>query len=144
VLDFVRIATEITHDRGNTFNITIHTENVERPCRPPSSVVGMSKRIHIYTDEDVSSHCTSTSCWVSRKGKVYDVTKFLDDHPGGDDLILKYAGKDIDEVMKDPAEHEHSDSAYDMMDEFLIGRLGQGEKTVSDGRSFPALHPRSG
>lgn len=93
----------------------------------------MSKRIRIYTDEDVSAHCTSASCWVSRNGKVYDVTKFLDDHPGGDDFILKYAGKDIGEAMKDPEEHEHSDSAYDMLDEFLIGRIGQGESVVSDG-----------
>ncbi|KAG9221210.1 hypothetical protein CCMSSC00406_0007384 [Pleurotus cornucopiae] len=27
-------------------------------------------------------------------GKVYDVTEFLDDHPGGSKIILKYAGKD--------------------------------------------------
>ncbi|TBU31122.1 FMN-dependent dehydrogenase-domain-containing protein [Dichomitus squalens] len=27
-------------------------------------------------------------------GKVYDVTDFLDDHPGGSKIILKYAGKD--------------------------------------------------
>lgn len=79
-------------------------------------------------------HASSSSCWVSRDGKVYDVTRFLDDHPGGDDLILKYAGKDIGETMKDPVEHEHSDSAYDMLDEFLIGRLGKGESVVSDGK----------
>ena len=59
---------------------------------------------------------------------------FIDDHPGGDDLILKYAGKDVGEVMKDPEEHVHSESAYGIMDEFLIGRLGQGENVVSDGK----------
>ncbi|KAI0694956.1 oxidoreductase [Cytidiella melzeri] len=102
----------------------------------------MSKRIRIYTDEDVSAHSTSASCWVSRNGKVYDVTKFLDDHPGGDDLILKYAGKDIGSVMKDPEEHEHSESAYDMMDGFLVGRLGQGESVVSDDWVAPDdFHP---
>lgn len=34
------------------------------------------------------------SCWVIIKGEVYDVTDFLDDHPGGPDIILKYGGKD--------------------------------------------------
>lgn len=36
---------------------------------------------------------------------------------GGDDVIMPYAGKDISEVMADPGEHEHSKSAYMMMDE---------------------------
>jgi L-lactate dehydrogenase (cytochrome) len=34
------------------------------------------------------------SCWVIIKGEVYDVTDFLDDHPGGAAIILKYGGKD--------------------------------------------------
>jgi len=34
------------------------------------------------------------SCWVIIKGEVYDVTNFLDDHPGGAAIILKYGGKD--------------------------------------------------
>lgn len=101
----------------------------------------MSKRIRIYTAEDLAVHASPASCWVSRDGKVYDVTTFLADHPGGDDFILKYAGKDIGQIMKDPAEHEHSDSAYDMLDEFLIGRLGQGENIVSDGKQcLPSMH----
>ena len=93
----------------------------------------MSKRIRIFTAEDVAVHSTAESCWVSRNGKVYDVTNFLADHPGGDDLILNYAGKDVGEIMRDPTEHDHSDSAYDMLDECLIGRLGHPEIIVSDG-----------
>ena len=93
----------------------------------------MSKRIRILTPTDVATHNTASSCWVSRAGKVYDVSQFLNDHPGGDDLILAYAGKDVEEAMKDKLEHEHSESAYDMLDEYLVGRLGSGEETVSDG-----------
>ncbi|CAA7268371.1 unnamed protein product [Cyclocybe aegerita] len=102
------------------------------PQHPSPPLAVMSKRIRIYTVEDVAVHSSSSSCWISRGGKVYDVSKFLDDHPGGDDLILQYAGKDVEEVMKDKMEHEHSDSAYDMLDEYLIGRIGTGEATVSD------------
>jgi 4-hydroxysphinganine ceramide fatty acyl 2-hydroxylase len=91
------------------------------------------QRVKIYTADDVSCHCSPSSCWVSRKGKVYDVTSFLIDHPGGDDVILAYAGKDIEAVMRDPEEHEHSESAYDMMDEYVIGRLGTQESIVSEG-----------
>ncbi|KAH8101821.1 oxidoreductase [Cristinia sonorae] len=92
----------------------------------------MSKRVRILTAEDVASHKDAKSCWISRDGKVYDVTAFLPDHPGGDDLILKYAGKDVGEIMKDASEHEHSESAYDMLNDFIIGRVGTGEAIVSD------------
>ena len=96
----------------------------------------MSKRIRIYTAEDVVDHSKASSCWISRAGKVYDVTGFLNDHPGGDDLILQYAGKDVQEAMKNKLEHEHSDSAYDMLEEMSIGRLGIGEAVVRDGSFF--------
>ena len=84
----------------------------------------LTKRFRILTAEDVEEHASPRSCWVTRDGKVYDVTEFLPDHPGGDDLILKYAGKDVGEIMKDSTEHDHSNSAYNMLDEFIIGRLG--------------------
>ncbi|KAI0293980.1 fatty acid-2 hydroxylase [Russula brevipes] len=92
----------------------------------------MSKRIRIFTTSDVRQHNSEGSCWVTYKGKVLDVTNFLADHPGGEEFILKYAGRDVEDAMKDTDEHVHSESAYDMMDEFFIGRLGPGENVVSD------------
>ncbi|WVQ79977.1 hypothetical protein IAT38_002078 [Cryptococcus sp. DSM 104549] len=35
--------------------------------------------------------------WIVVHGNVYDVTDFLDDHPGGAEIILRYAGKDATE-----------------------------------------------
>lgn len=92
----------------------------------------MSKRIRIYTAEDVASHTQASSCWVTRAGKVYDVSGFLQDHPGGDDVVLNNAGKDIGEVMKDGKEHHHSDSAYEMLEEYVIGRLGVEESLIDE------------
>ena len=94
----------------------------------------MSKRVRIYTEEDVVRHTTPESCWVIRGGKVYDVSTFLPDHPGGDDLILKYAGQVVDGVMKNPDEHDHSDSAYEMLEEYVVGRLGNNSSIVREGR----------
>ncbi|KAL1707114.1 FMN-dependent dehydrogenase-domain-containing protein [Schizophyllum commune] len=47
-----------------------------------------------WTLEEVKKHNTRESCWVIIKNKVYDVTNFLNDHPGGAAIILKYAGRD--------------------------------------------------
>ncbi|KAL5504740.1 hypothetical protein ACEPAH_7403 [Sanghuangporus vaninii] len=42
----------------------------------------------------VAQHNSRESCWIIIHGKAYDVTEFLDEHPGGAAIILKYAGKD--------------------------------------------------
>ena len=74
------------------------------------------------TSREVESHSSAESCYVSRKARVYDVTSFLEDHPGGSDFILQYGGKDVTDIMGDEIEHEHSDSAYELLDEhYLIG-----------------------
>lgn len=48
----------------------------------------------VYSGKEVAEHNTRESCWIIVHGKVYDVTEFLPDHPGGAKIILKYAGKD--------------------------------------------------
>jgi L-lactate dehydrogenase (cytochrome) len=49
------------------------------------------------TAAEVSKHNSRESCWVVITGQVYDVTGFLDDHPGGSSVILRSAGKVNDE-----------------------------------------------
>ena len=89
-----------------------------------------SKRI--YTQADVSRHSTKQSCWVTVGNTVYDVTAFVGDHPGGDDLILDWAGKDVKQIMGDPKEHSHSDSAYELLAEYAVGTLGNAEAIVDE------------
>ncbi|GLA41908.1 hypothetical protein AnigIFM63309_010228 [Aspergillus niger] len=48
----------------------------------------------ILSREEVEKHSTRESCWVAIHGSVYDVTDFLDEHPGGPQVILRCAGKD--------------------------------------------------
>ncbi|KAF4623588.1 hypothetical protein D9613_001923 [Agrocybe pediades] len=43
---------------------------------------------------EVAQHNSPDSCWVIIHNKVYDVTDFLPEHPGGAKIILKYAGRD--------------------------------------------------
>jgi 4-hydroxysphinganine ceramide fatty acyl 2-hydroxylase len=72
---------------------------------------------------DVAERKTADSCYVTIGAKVYDVTDFLDSHPGGGDLILEYGGKDITEILKDGTSHTHSEAAYEVLDDSLIGFL---------------------
>jgi len=55
---------------------------------------GAAEEKKMYTLEDVAKHNAEDDCWVILHGEVYDVTKFLPDHPGGKRAIMMYAGKD--------------------------------------------------
>ena len=70
---------------------------------------------------DVQSRNTSKSCYVTVGTKVFDLTDFIGDHPGGADLILGYGGKDVGDIMSDELSHSHSESAYEILDDHLIG-----------------------
>lgn len=90
----------------------------------------MVKNLPLISSVDLSKHNNNNDCWVSLYNrKVYDVTGFLDEHPGGGDIILPYAGKDITEIMADQTSHTHSESAYEMLDdEMLVGYLATDEE----------------
>lgn len=76
-----------------------------------------------FTPAEVKSHNSAKSCYVTIGRNVYDVTEFVDDHPGGGDLILDHAGKDVAEIMKDEISHEHTEAAYEILMDYQIGFL---------------------
>lgn len=53
-----------------------------------------SDTIPIVQQAELSLHNKPGDCWVSIHGHVYDVTEFLESHPGGADKLLRFAGKD--------------------------------------------------
>ncbi|CAN4108470.1 unnamed protein product [Withania somnifera] len=69
---------------------------------------------------EVMEHNNKSDCWLVISGKVYDVTSFLDDHPGGDDVLLTATGKDATDDFEDVG---HSDDAREMMKKYYIGEI---------------------
>ncbi|KAL4913984.1 FMN-dependent dehydrogenase-domain-containing protein [Aspergillus aurantiobrunneus] len=48
---------------------------------------------------DVLSHNTPDDCWVVINGEIWDLTAFVNEHPGGPSIILKYAGRDATDAF---------------------------------------------
>lgn len=73
-----------------------------------------------FTWEEIQGHTDAQSCWCVMHGLVYDLTKFLDSHPGGAHVILEVAGQDATEAFEDIG---HTLQARVMADEYIVGRL---------------------
>ncbi|CAL0305406.1 unnamed protein product [Lupinus luteus] len=80
----------------------------------------MALHKNVYTFEEVSKHNKTEDCWVIISGKVYDLTSFIEDHPGGAEVILAATGKD---GTSDYDAAGHSDYAIEMMEKYFIGKI---------------------
>eukprot|EP00758_Cryptobia_borreli_P007213 Tbor_TRINITY_DN525_c0_g1::TRINITY_DN525_c0_g1_i1::g.23301::m.23301 len=82
---------------------------------------GVLSRLHPLSTESVALYDgiqSSLLCIIVR-GKVYDVARWLCNHPGGVDAIIKQAGKDATEVFWEM----HSNRAKAQLEEGYIGMV---------------------
>ncbi|KAA1075427.1 hypothetical protein PGT21_035872 [Puccinia graminis f. sp. tritici] len=76
-----------------------------------------------FTFEELSKLSTPSNLHLVISGKVYAVAKFLEEHPGGDEVLLTEAGKDATESFEDVG---HSEEARTLMEQFYVGTCKQG------------------
>lgn len=93
----------------------------------------------VYTLKQVSAHSTPSDLWVVIYNKVYDITEFVKDHPGGGEVLFDCGGADATEAFEDVG---HSQDALDMLGPYLKGSLPPKElRPYSKGKakSSPAF-----
>lgn len=90
----------------------------------------------IYRLEEVQKHKTSTSLWLVIHNKVYDVTQFLDEHPGGEEVMIEQAGGDGSESFEDVG---HSSDARELMKDYYLGELAEEDRFKSSGKSSSSI-----
>ncbi|KAI2682642.1 hypothetical protein DTO012A7_5902 [Penicillium roqueforti] len=69
---------------------------------------------------EVQLHRKTSDAWMIVHNKVYDVTDYMEDHPGGVEILLGEAGKDATQVFEDVG---HSDEARELLQSLLIGEI---------------------
>jgi cytochrome b involved in lipid metabolism len=73
------------------------------------------------TTEEFEKHNTKEDCYVMYEEGAYDVTDYIEKHPGGAEAIIKYCGKDITNIF-DKID-AHSDVNLADWDEYFIGTV---------------------
>jgi cytochrome b involved in lipid metabolism len=101
----------------------------------------MGGKNRIIPREELAQHCDNKSCWISVHGVVLDITDFLNEHPGGPDVVVHVSGRDCTQDFEDVG---HTDSARRIGDKYIIGSLEGSE--VSGGLRIPTnkeIHDRT-
>ncbi|NXH16578.1 CYB5B protein, partial [Bucco capensis] len=70
--------------------------------------------------EEVAKRNSSREAWLVIHGRVYDVTRFLEEHPGGEEVLLEQAGRDATESFEDVG---HSTDAREMLQQYYLGEI---------------------
>ncbi|KAF4751402.1 hypothetical protein FOZ62_002955 [Perkinsus olseni] len=84
-------------------------------------------RRNVISQSDLAKHTSTDDAWIAIHGLVADVTKFKDEHPGGESILMRHVGTDCTEDYDDV---DHSDEArIKLIEEVAIGVLEGKEDT---------------
>ncbi|KAI9286637.1 cytochrome b5-like heme/steroid binding domain-containing protein [Umbelopsis sp. AD052] len=73
----------------------------------------------------VAEHSQKKDIYVAIHNKVYNVTSFIEEHPGGEEVLLDEAGKDATEAFEDIG---HSDEAREILENYYVADLDEASK----------------
>ena len=73
------------------------------------------------TLDEVKKHNSAGDCWSIIDGNVYDLTNWVESHPGGKERITAICGKDGTSSFL--GKHSNSNSAKSQLNRFELGKL---------------------
>ncbi|XP_067107732.1 cytochrome b5 [Osmerus mordax] len=76
--------------------------------------------VKYYRLSEIEERNTFKCTWIIIHHNIYDVTKFLEEHPGGEEVLREQGGGDATESFEDVG---HSSDAREMAASMVIGEL---------------------
>jgi cytochrome b involved in lipid metabolism len=128
-LYFTYIATLVVHSDGIISNES--SNNNDDDNNSNQSIEGT-----IYRRHDVALHNSiDRGVWVIYDDGVYDITKFIPNHPGGQEKVLLAAGDDIAPYWKLYQQHFNSSLPMELLESMRIGSLHPDDvKAIEDAK----------
>ena len=84
----------------------------------------MNQNQILSTLAQVAEHKSEQDLWIIIHNKVYDITEFLGDHPGGEEVLLQVREfRGHCDATKDFEDIDHSGEARKLLSKFYIGEL---------------------
>jgi len=74
----------------------------------------------LFTREAVARHRSSDDIWVIYEKKVYNITPFIESHPGGEEFLMQYAGQDVTKAFN---EGQHIPGIISLLHQYYQGDL---------------------
>ena len=89
-----------------------------------ASVATSTPKPAALTATEVAKHNTGTDCWSVINGEVYDLTSYVNSHPGGASLIKAICGKDGSAAFA--GQHASASKPNNVLAAFALGALASG------------------
>jgi cytochrome b involved in lipid metabolism len=98
--------------------------NSRTHCLESSTLDSIEDEKPIYTRSEIKDHVTKEKgIWVTHGNGVYDITKFVVNHPGGQEKISLAAGNAVESYWKIYRQHYNKESVDNALKSMLIGYL---------------------
>ncbi|KAI1241107.1 hypothetical protein IHE44_0009569 [Lamprotornis superbus] len=91
-----------------------------RLTKSGKDLTGLKGRLIEVTEDELSKHNKKEDCWICIRGFVYNVTPYMEYHPGGEDELMKAAGTDGTDLFDQVHRWVNYES---MLKECLVGRM---------------------
>ncbi|XP_062345827.1 cytochrome b5 reductase 4 isoform X3 [Cinclus cinclus] len=91
-----------------------------RLTKSGKDLTGLKGRLIEVTEDELSKHNKKEDCWICIRGYVYNVTPYMEYHPGGEDELMKAAGTDGTDLFDQVHRWVNYES---MLKECLVGRM---------------------
>jgi len=82
----------------------------------------MTNTLKSYKLSEISTHDKESDLWIILDDKIYNVTEFRLEHPGGQEPIMQLAGKDATTTFEEVG---HSQLAKDLAVEYIVGKVDE-------------------
>ncbi|NXJ47011.1 NB5R4 reductase, partial [Spizaetus tyrannus] len=96
-------------------------------------LTGLKGRLIEVTEDELAKHNKKEDCWICIRGFVYNVTPYMEYHPGGEDELMKAAGADGTDLFDQVHRWVNYES---MLKECLVGRMAVKPIAAPKGEGF--------